>query len=341
MHNEFINIRTILDIEKWQLIQDELALVTGMAIITVDYKGEPVTRHSRCSKFCEIMRNDPEMSKKCRKCDARGGFEAAKINDIYIYRCHSDIIDAAVPIVVDDKYMGAVMMGQVIIQEKMPTEHEYLEKIYSTPKELSYDPNKIMGYLNKLPRMSFKEVNRIVNMIYHISNYIVGEAIEKHTLSNENQALNKKVEQYSMNLKKENNGIKTNEESRFDPSNLERSNLDDSILKPAIDYIHQNLNENLSLKQASQMCFISPSYFSRLFNKEMGDNFSSYVANLKMDQAKALLKNTDMLIREISLQLGFNDQSYFIKQFKINEGTTPASFRRSASKNRQKHKIIT
>jgi len=60
-----------------------------------------------------------------------------------------------------------------------------------------------------------------------------------------------------------------------------------------------------------------------------------------MDQAKILLKTTDMLVREIALALGFNDQSYFIKQFKINEGTTPASFRRSASQNVKKHKIIT
>lgn len=330
MHNEFINIRTILDIEKWQLIQDELALVTGMAMITVDYKGEPVTTHSRCSQFCEIMRSDPDMSKQCRKCDARGGFEAARINDIYIYRCHSDVIDAAVPIVVEDKYIGAVMMGQVIIQEKMPTEQGYLEKIYSTPKELSCDPDKMMEYLNELPRMSFKEVNTIVNMIHNISNYIISEAIEKHTLYNENQELQAKLKQYSLNLKQE----------MTDQTSVTLPHIEDSILKPAIDYIHQNLNQNLSLKQVSDMCFVSPSYFSRLFNKEMGDNFSSYVANIKMDKAKILLKTTDRLVREIGLELGFNDQSYFIKQFKTNEGTTPAHFRRTASKKIKNHKNI-
>ena len=323
-----INIKTILDMEKWQQIQDELALVTGMAIITVDYKGVPITTHSRCSKFCEIMRNDPEMSKKCQKCDARGGFEAARINDIYIYRCHSDIIDAAVPIVVGDRYMGAVMMGQVIIEEKMPTEHEYLEKIYSTPKELSYDLEKMESHQSKLPRMSYKQVSDIVNMIYNISNYLVAEAIEKHYLASENKALKEKLKQSSLPVEKE---IKRSVDQ----------NPKESILEPAIHYIHQNLHENVSLKQASQMCFISPSYFSRLFNKEMGDNFSSYVANLKMDQAKELLKTTDMLIREIAQDLGFNDQSYFIKQFRENEGTTPARFRRATSKKTKNHKIIT
>ena len=270
MQNEFINIRTILDIEKWQLIQDELALVTGMAIITVDYKGEPVSEHSRCSKFCDIMRNDPEMAKKCQKCDARGGFEAARINDIYIYRCHCDVIDAAVPIVVGDKYMGAVMMGQVIIQEKMPTEHAYLEKIYSSPKELSYDPDKMLTYLNDLPRMSFEEVNRAVRMIYNISNYIVSEAIERHYLQLENQKLTKELTYYSAGLQKE---TMTNHKPAPD--------LEESILKPAIDYIHQNLNENVSLKQASKMCFISPSYFSRLFSKEVGDNRRDTSKNTK------------------------------------------------------------
>ncbi len=319
MDNNFINIRTVLDIEKWQRIQDELALVTGMAMITVDYKGEPVTSHSRCSKFCEAMRSDPKMSKMCEKCDARGGFEAARINDVYIYRCHSDVVDAAVPITVGDKYMGAVMMGQVIIEEQIPEEHEYLEKIYSTPTELAYDQDKIIEYLNELPKVSYEAVSNVAKMIYNISNYIVEEAIEKYYLKNERQTSHKEINS--------NTSI-----SQYD--------RDNSILSPAIDYMHQNLDQNLSLKEAASMCFISPSYFSRIFTKEMGDTFSSYVSNLKMDKAKELLKTTDMLIREISLELGFNDQSYFIKQFKINEGVTPANFRRNAIKKIKTHKII-
>ena len=63
MNSKLLNIRSILDLEQWQKIQDELALVTGMAILIVDYKGVPVTRHSGCTDFCAIVRKNPDTAK--------------------------------------------------------------------------------------------------------------------------------------------------------------------------------------------------------------------------------------------------------------------------------------
>ncbi|WP_369294406.1 PocR ligand-binding domain-containing protein, partial [Escherichia coli] len=51
MNHSLFNLDKIIDLEKWHTLQDSLALVTKMAIITVDYKGIPVTKHSYCQPF--------------------------------------------------------------------------------------------------------------------------------------------------------------------------------------------------------------------------------------------------------------------------------------------------
>ena len=73
-----VELKNILDLEKWEKLQESLALSTRLAIILVDYKGRPVTKHSQVQPFCQLVRHSPELSKLCEKCDARGGLEAVR-----------------------------------------------------------------------------------------------------------------------------------------------------------------------------------------------------------------------------------------------------------------------
>ena len=61
MIKEYLHINKILDLNKWKRLQDSLATVTKLAILTVDYKGIPVTSHSSCQAFCQNVRKDPEL----------------------------------------------------------------------------------------------------------------------------------------------------------------------------------------------------------------------------------------------------------------------------------------
>ena len=127
MMESMFHLEKILDISKWQALQDSLAQVTGMAIITVDYKGIPITAHSMCTPFCEKVRSNTHLLKRCQRCDSRGGLEAVQINRPYIYKCHYNIIDIAIPITVSDKYVGALMAGQIRTgDEELPEELEQI-----------------------------------------------------------------------------------------------------------------------------------------------------------------------------------------------------------------------
>jgi AraC-like DNA-binding protein len=74
---------------------------------------------------------------------------------------------------------------------------------------------------------------------------------------------------------------------------------------------------------------LNPTYFSTLFKKEMGVTFSNYILNVKIDHAKRLLKNTNMSLISIAIELGFDNQSYFSNVFKKATNMTPKQYRQA------------
>lgn len=150
-----------------------------MAVITVDYKGRPASKHSECSEFCKIIRSDSEYSQLCEKCDSRGGLEAARLEKPYVYICHAGLIDFATPIIVNGQYLGAVMAGQVLIKEEEKNELEVIldNKFYKI--DLENGDKSISKSYSKLPVVSLDKIKAVAQMMFHISNYIVEEAVLK------------------------------------------------------------------------------------------------------------------------------------------------------------------
>ena len=65
--NERNYLNRILDIESWEKLQNLISEATGMAIVTVDYRGVPVTHHSGCREFCKRVREDEKFGKYCHE----------------------------------------------------------------------------------------------------------------------------------------------------------------------------------------------------------------------------------------------------------------------------------
>lgn len=94
-------------------------------------------------------------------------------------------------------------------------------------------------------------------------------------------------------------------------------------IKKSIDYIHQNYKQHISLQDISNYVFLSHEYFSRLFKEEVGENFSSYLTNYRMKKAESLIKNTDMKISQIAIEVGYTNASYFSRSYKKFKGISP------------------
>lgn len=91
-------------------------------------------------------------------------------------------------------------------------------------------------------------------------------------------------------------------------------------------YINNHVTEKLSLNEVAGVFGLSPNYLSILFKKNCSMGFSEYIAQAKINRAKALLLEQDMKIYEAADQLGFESAFYFSKVFKKVTGLSPREF---------------
>lgn len=98
-------------------------------------------------------------------------------------------------------------------------------------------------------------------------------------------------------------------------------------VRNAIGYIHDHLNEPLTIEDICSAASMSRSQLSSRFKEETGTTITEFIRNHKIDVAKDLLTQTDMSLLDISISLGFSSQSHFQKTFRDVTGVTPKKFK--------------
>ncbi|MGG1520084.1 response regulator [Paenibacillus oryzisoli] len=102
------------------------------------------------------------------------------------------------------------------------------------------------------------------------------------------------------------------------------------VIKDILKLIEDNYMSDISLKWLADRVFLTQTYLSYLFHKEVGQTIVKFITLVRMQKAAALLRDTHLTIAEISQQVGFMNNSYFCKTFKIYHGCSPAKFREAA-----------
>ena len=104
-------------------------------------------------------------------------------------------------------------------------------------------------------------------------------------------------------------------------------------LKPltnlAVTYIKEHLADNLTVKDTAKALTINANYLSSLFHKDMEMTFIDFVNKERTNQAAALLHHTNLQIQQIASTVGYNNTSYFAKQFLRFQGVSPSQYRRT------------
>jgi AraC family transcriptional regulator len=97
-------------------------------------------------------------------------------------------------------------------------------------------------------------------------------------------------------------------------------------IEKAIDYMHQNFGEKLTVKKLAKLVNMSESNFIRTFKQETQFAPIEYLIKLRIDKAKKLLRGRTKTITEIALQCGFNSNSHFSSCFVKQLGSTPTDY---------------
>jgi two-component system response regulator YesN len=106
------------------------------------------------------------------------------------------------------------------------------------------------------------------------------------------------------------------------------------IIEKARQYILDNLERHISLRDVAAHVCISPSYLSTVFKKEYHRNLIDYINLIKMERACELLRQRKYRIYEISYKVGFDNAYYFTRVFHRHMGLSPSEYKKGRE-NRQ------
>ena len=103
-----------------------------------------------------------------------------------------------------------------------------------------------------------------------------------------------------------------------------------SLFQQIVAFIKQNRNQNITSKDICQHFSCSRSYMSTLFNRKMGKSIREYINELRIRDAKVLLKTTNLTVTDIAFTVGFNSSNYFAELFRKKEGLSPLQYKKAS-----------
>lgn len=111
----------------------------------------------------------------------------------------------------------------------------------------------------------------------------------------------------------------------IDVSPVNKTTKDVSLIK---HYLRTHYREAICLDDLAQLTHLSRFYVAHSFKREMGITPMEYLADIRIEESKALLATTNYSMLQISAIVGFSNQAYFSKQFKKKTGLTPNDYRK-------------
>ncbi|MFC5530619.1 response regulator [Cohnella yongneupensis] len=108
-----------------------------------------------------------------------------------------------------------------------------------------------------------------------------------------------------------------------------RKNRAKGSIQKVKQYIETHFHENMSLKSISKTFYMNPVYLGQLFKKTYGAYFNDYLLEIRIQEAKKLLRQTDLKVYEVAERVGFCNPDYFVTQFEKVEHKTPTEYKNS------------
>lgn len=157
----------LIDVELLQKIQDEFSQYTGMAALTTDADGKPLTKGSAFTDFCMNYTWQSELGyKRCMESDKNAALMASESGEPVVYVCHAGLADFASPIMLGDNFLGCFLGGQVRVSSAIDE-----EALKETAKELGIEYKsyyQAMQNTNTIGKKKLKESAKFFGIVANI-----------------------------------------------------------------------------------------------------------------------------------------------------------------------------
>jgi len=116
-------------------------------------------------------------------------------------------------------------------------------------------------------------------------------------------------------------------------TNINKSDNSSDAVNKIINYLKENFRKEIKNNELSNLAGYHEYYLNRIFIKRTGTSMHKYILNLRINESKQLLVNTNMPISDIAFEVGFNSNTHFVTYFKKETSLTPFKYRRNFKNN--------
>lgn len=179
-----LKLSDLIDKEILQRIQDGFSDMSGMAALTTEANGKPVTSGSHFSDFCmKYTRGSKLGCARCEQCDSRGASLALERGESVVYFCHAGLMDFAAPIMAEDKMVGCFIGGQVL------TESPDLAQVRKIAAEIGVDEEEYVEAVEKVTVIEQKKIDSAAKFLHLIADVLSEMAYHKYLVLQANKEL--------------------------------------------------------------------------------------------------------------------------------------------------------
>jgi len=190
-----LHLVDILDMDFLQKFQDDFATGVGIASVTVDENGTPVTNPSRYTRFCMDYVHATECGdKRCAECHSKGGADAVRAGKPVIYECHAGVMDFAAPIILEGRHIGTILGGQVLMEA--PAEEKYRK----LAREIGVDEDGIVDAVQEVHILERERIEAAADLLFMVANSMSKDAYQKLRLQSASETLSDGISQISATM---------------------------------------------------------------------------------------------------------------------------------------------
>lgn len=174
---ESLGILELFGKETLENLQKAIAKVTGLGVITADYKGEPLTEMTSFTPFCQCVRKRSIQERICNLSDAFGITQSAVLQKYCIYCCPCGLMEVAIPIIINNQFLGGFLAGQVKcpdVPDDVPKFSGFLKGI-----EMDREDAKTKELFDEIPTYDYKKFEDMAELIFLIVNLLAEKTMAK------------------------------------------------------------------------------------------------------------------------------------------------------------------